>query len=329
MTDDEYIYCQMKEKNVKERIIKDCVHNFITVPNRIAPFIDVPEFQRLRRVKQLGNVSRVFPSATHMRFEHSLGVMHLAGKLCDVLKVDKRIKELIQLAGLFHDVGHGPYSHLYDHILYIVRPSHMLNDHEDRSVKIFLDVSKRLNILDNKEEEFVCACITGFHLIGYDPYLFQIISSPVDVDRLDYLCRDSLHTGLPSFQYEYIILNATITHNKTLGFRRKAYEDIKDMFQTRERLHKLVYQTKVSLEYDTLYKCMISKLKDELDFNELLDDYELDTILRKHEKTKDMYYKMECRNKSHRHLCDDKNHIEECTRIIPEPGNINDIIWTD
>jgi HD superfamily phosphohydrolase len=306
------------------RIIKDCIYKYIEISPLCGLFLDQPEFQRLRRIKQLGNVHRVYPSAVHTRFEHSVGVMHLTGEIAKHLNIDARTTDLLQLAGLYHDIGHMPYSHLFDKVLKIIQPVNVKIDHEERSIDTFLKVSKTLNVLSHQEELFICACIKGEPLDNYDPYLFQIISGGIDSDRLDYMQRDSYHTGMPSFQANYIILNMNINQDKNLCFNIKAKEDIKDLFETRRRMHELVYQHRVSLEYDTMYICMILKIKDELDYDELCD-YKLDTLLMTHSKTKHIYTHLESRIKKHNDLCH-----EDCPIVLKrvyDQYNIEQILW--
>lgn len=311
--------------NKKERIIKDCIYGHIKIPSLCCSFMDMPQFQRLRRIKQLGNAHRVYPSATHTRFEHSIGVMHLAGKLAEILGIDRHLSQLIQLAGLYHDIGHLPYSHLFDKALNLINPNNISHHHEDRSITTFLEVSAKLQLLTKDEEQFVCACIKGDPLETYDRYLFQIICSPVDVDKLDYLCRDAYHTGMPSFQANYIIMNARISDKGTLVFRSKAMEDIKSMFELRRRMHELVYQHPISLQYDTMYICMILQISDSLIYDELCD-YKLETLLMSHPKTKDIYYQLETRKKDHSELCSISTH-PIITKHIPDSGNFDDIEW--
>lgn len=311
----------------KRRIIKDCLYGYINVPELCHLYIDVPEFQRLRRIKQLGNVSRVYPSATHTRFEHCIGVMHLAGIMADILNIDTKFKQLIQLAGLYHDIGHLAYSHLFDTVLAIINPKDILCHHEDRSVATFLKVSNRLGLLTEIEQKFICACIKGETIEGYDKYLFQIVSSEIDVDKLDYLCRDAYHTGMPSFHANYIIMNARIGTDKSIVFRSKSREDIKNMFETRRRMHELVYQHPVSLQYDTIYICMILQLSDELIYDELCD-YKLDALLMTNPRTREIYRQLETRKKNHDDLCRDKTHpIHQ--KHIPNSGCLNDIKWVE
>lgn len=290
----------------KSKYFKDAVYEFIDVPPLCAEYIDQPEFQRLRRVKQLGNSHRVFTCATHTRFSHCLGVMHLAGIMCKQLGIkDKRIKHLIQLAGMYHDVGHLPYSHLFDKILEIAKLPDIFTHHEERSCETFVKVSERLQLLKEDEVKFVCACITETCLEGYPKYYFKIISGPVDVDKLDYLHRDAYHIGLPAFQTQYILRNSVVTVDGELGFRSKAKGAIVDMFATRKRMHDVVYQHKVCLEYDTLYMCMILKVVKKLNKEEIenLCDYSLEHILMTHPETKDTYFDLERRIKTHSEDC--------------------------
>ena len=106
------------------KIIFDIIHGFIEIDELALSIIDKPEFQRLKNIKQLGVVHHVFPSATHTRFEHSLGVYYLAGELLVNLKnnqpeinLSKREIQLVKIAGLCHDLGHGPFSHLIDNYI--------------------------------------------------------------------------------------------------------------------------------------------------------------------------------------------------------------------
>lgn len=323
-----------RQSSQKNRIIKDCIHRLISVPSLCQKFLDVPEFQRLRRIKQLGNVHRVYPCANHTRFEHSIGVMHLSGKLCDHLGVDSRTKELIQLAGLYHDIGHMPYSHLFDRILEIINPPNIIIKHEDRSIHIFEQVCNKyshLNIITLEERTFVKRCIKGEIPDGCDKsYLYQIITSAVDVDRLDYLSRDAYHTGMPSFQSDYIIESTKISSDGFLAYNRKAYMDISNMFDLRERMHKLVYQHNVSLEYDRIYICMIMKIFDEINNKDIykLDDFKLESILMDHHKTSEIYIQIEHRHKNHDVICGDPSH-PECKMHIPKTKSVNDLIWID
>ena len=135
---------------MEQKQIFDPVHGFISLSPLMIQIIDTMEFQRLRDLKQLGACYFVYPSATHTRFEHSVGVCHLAGKMMTSLRqnqpelqITPRQIELVQIAGLIHDLGHGPFSHIYDnHIILPSAPSH-----EQRGCKIFESMISKYNLL--------------------------------------------------------------------------------------------------------------------------------------------------------------------------------------
>src|SRR3989338_6421395 len=197
--------------------IMDCIYGEISLPPLCVAFMDTPEFQRLRRVKQLGMVHYVFPSATHSRFEHCIGVCILAGRLVDRIGLPYhvgmvrwdvlRTKHLIQLGALYHDIGHFAYSHLFDTFLRTTKvtdgfemdPIFTYSDHEDRSIYLLRQVNARLQLLSWEEERFVGNCILGLVPTGEPAYLYEIVANRkcgIDVDRLDYLARDAFHCGL-------------------------------------------------------------------------------------------------------------------------------------
>jgi HD superfamily phosphohydrolase len=284
------------------KIIKDCIYGHITIPDLCVSFMDVPEFQRLRRVRQLGMAHYAYPTAVHTRFEHSLGVMYLAGKMVDQLRkfatISDRVKELIQLGGLYHDIGHFAYSHLFDSFLARLQPNESvpsifkLTHHEDRSLYFLRKVNSRLQLLTHAEEDFVCNVIIGHILPGEPSYLYQIVCNRecgIDVDRQDYLRRDSYHAGFPGFQSEYIILNTMIDSKEHIAYKSKVYNDIDDLYKARHRMFENVYQHHTSLKMDKIYFCMMKRLGNKLFiYGDHTDDYNIDTLLRNSEETKDL-----------------------------------------
>ena len=244
-------------------IIKDPIYRFITVPKLCKAFMDTPEFQRLRYIKQLGLAFYVYPSAVHTRFEHSLGVMHLAGKAVDILKkqvvITEREKELVQLAGLLHDVGHVALSHLMD---YILEEKKVGQTHEERSVMIMKRINKKLKLLTPREEIQVGKMIRGNIKEEKKPFLFEIVcnqSYGLDVDKLDYLQRDSYHTGNPSFQPDYLIECLCVKNNR-LAIKGKAKSEIEFMYISRKRLLLLVCRHKTVMIIEGLVRKAIQKL---------------------------------------------------------------------
>ncbi len=167
--------------------IKDAVHDYVEVDGVAQDLLDTPEMQRLRHVKQLSTVRLVYPSASHTRFEHSLGVYHLASQALTHLGIDGARAEAVRAAALLHDVGHGPYGHQTERII-----ERRLGRHHD-DVHHLLEDSSLAAVL----ESHGLAPDVVADLIAGDGKLGQLVSGDLDVDRMDYLVRDAHHTGVP------------------------------------------------------------------------------------------------------------------------------------
>ena len=245
-------------------IIKDCIYGFIKIPTLCCSFMDTYMFQRLRTIKQLGLVYMVYPGAVHTRLEHSLGVMYLAGEVVDILRengcdITDREKDLVQLAGLYHDVGHMAFSHLLDHILVNTYKSY---GHEQRSIIALKTVNSKLNLLTKEEEAMVSAMIIG-ELKDEKPYLYEIIHNSrcgLDVDRFDYLQRDAYHTGIPGFQSDYLINCIRVNKQGNICFKQKARNEVESLYEARKRMFSNVYRHKTVLAIEEL----IIKIMDDL-----------------------------------------------------------------
>lgn len=172
----------------KKKIVNDPVYGFIDFPaSKIFDVVEHPYFQRLRRIKQLGLTDFVYPGAIHTRFHHALGATHLMQMALDVLKakgqdISKEETEGAYLAILLHDIGHGPFSHALEH--------HIVNvSHEELSLVFMNNLNQQMGgTLDLAIEIFTNKYHKGF--------LHQLVSGQLDVDRLDYLRRDSFFTGV-------------------------------------------------------------------------------------------------------------------------------------
>ncbi|MFC7185733.1 HD domain-containing protein [Halorubrum yunnanense] len=167
--------------------VKDTVHDHIEIDGVAAALIDTPAVQRLRHVKQLGTVQLVYPSANHTRFEHSLGVYHLASRALDGLGIGGKRAERIEAAAMLHDVGHGPFSHNLESLTH------------RRTGKYHDDVGELLAtgavgevLRDHDLDPSRIADIVA----GEGRYA-GLVSGELDVDRMDYLVRDAYHTGVP------------------------------------------------------------------------------------------------------------------------------------
>ncbi len=162
------------------KTIYDSIHGSIKVDKWLLKLIDTPEFQRLRRIKQLGFANLVYPGANHTRFEHSIGVMHLARKLVD--------NDEIIASALLHDIGHTPFSHSTEKLLF----KYLKIEHNNAD-----EIIKRSSIKDILDEE-------GLNYKRVIRYInLQPVSGDIDVDRMDYLVRDSHYTGVAYGVFDY------------------------------------------------------------------------------------------------------------------------------
>ena len=165
-----------------KKFIRDSIHGNLPIDQFEVEVLDYPQLQRLRRVKQLGFISLIYPGANHSRFEHSIGTMHLASKLAEQLELDSYDQELVRMAGLLHDAGHGPFSHVSEAVFDV--------PHEELTGFII----KNTSLADKLSEKFDTREIVD--IINGKGRLGPIISGELDMDRMDYLIRDSHYTGV-------------------------------------------------------------------------------------------------------------------------------------
>lgn len=256
---------------LETKIFCDPVHGHIALHPACTLIIDTPQFQRLRHIKQTGFLDFVYPGATHNRFGHGLGVCYLSGTFLKELK--ERQPELcisnkdilcVEIAGLCHDLGHGPFSHCWESFM---RESNARRGcktewkHEQVSVNI-LDYLIEENHLEHKlaeygishaERKLIKNLITRDQPVDEEKaFLYQIVNneeSGLDVDKWDYFLRDSLYLGLRcNFEYKRLIQFAKVLDvngKKQICFRDKVLEAIYNAFRTRSNLHRLAYQHRV------------------------------------------------------------------------------------
>lgn len=174
-------------------MIKDPIHGFVHIYKIEKDVIDTLPLQRLRRIKQLVFVDLVYPGASHTRFEHSIGVMHLAGMVCKALPVDISNEEtqMIRLSALFHDLGHGPFSHTFEDLL--IRK--LNKTHEDLTPWIIKGTELKEIIEGYGFSAEDIAELSIGKLRKGKTFFNQILSSAIDVDKMDFLVRDTHHTG--------------------------------------------------------------------------------------------------------------------------------------
>lgn len=249
-----------------EKIFNDTVHGLIEIPEICVKIIDTSYFQRLRNLKQLGLCYYVFPGATHNRFSHSIGVCwltgfwlrHLQNKQPELKISDEEI-EIVQLAALVHDIGHGPYSHTFEQFIKLTRPE-LEYSHEKQSMRIVHVFGPHgLKILNGVQVDNIVSILRGS--IINRRFLAHVVYNPVnglDADKLDYFLRDSYCTSFKiGCDIKRIIYESSVVGNDIV-FSRKVMGDIWTIYETRFRLYRdLYYHKTVSKIEDMFLECLI------------------------------------------------------------------------
>ena len=240
----------------KFKIFNDPIYGFINIPSElIFDIIEHPYFQRLRRISQMGLSSYVYPGAHHTRFEHALGAMHLMQKTISILKnksieISKEEEEALLIAILLHDIGHGPFSHTLEHSLVTN------SKHEDISI-IFMEA------LNEEFDQKLSLAIKIFKGNYHRKFLNQLISGQLDMDRLDYLKRDSFYTGVTegNINSERIISMLTVVDD-SLVVEEKGIYSVEKFIVARRLMYWMVYLHKTSLVSDYLLVKILKRAKE-------------------------------------------------------------------
>ncbi|MFZ4725501.1 MAG: HD domain-containing protein [Paludibacter sp.] len=253
----------MKQPN-KRKIINDPVFGFINIPNDfLYDIIQHPYFQRMNRIKQLGLTSTVYPGAQHTRLQHSLGAMHLMGEAITQLQqagheITASEAEAARACILLHDIGHGPFSHTLEHSL--------VNDvsHEEISLLMMQQINKEMG---GKLDMALAIFTNNYH----KKFLHQLVSGQLDMDRLDYLSRDSFFSGVS----EGIIGAARIikmlnVHNDQLVVEAKGIYSIEKFLVARRLMYWQVYLHKTSLAAEKMLMNILKRAKELAGKNEVL-----------------------------------------------------------
>ncbi|MFQ3475067.1 HD domain-containing protein [Halonotius sp. F2-221B] len=255
--------------------IKDSVHDHIEISGVAEALLDTPTVQRLRHISQLGTVQLVYPSANHTRFEHSLGVYHLADRALAELGIEGREAERIRAAALLHDVGHGPFSHNIEALTH--RKTGKYHDDVDE----LLAAGEVGEIL--REHDLDPGHIAG--LVAGEGQFGQLVSGELDVDRMDYLVRDAHHTGVPygTIDTERLLRELTFVDGE-LVLAAGNVQTAESLLLARALMNPTVYMHPVA----RISKAMLRRASErllattELDAGELrrMDDHDLLVALR-------------------------------------------------
>jgi len=238
----------------KRKFIRDSVYGDIELSKFEVRVMDMPQFQRIRRIKQLGLISLIYPGANHTRFEHCIGTMNLASKLATKLDLSDDEIELVRMSGLLHDIGHGPFSHVSEGVLSF--------PHEELT-KYVIEKTSLHDLLDEKfnTKEIV-------DIINGRGHLGPIISGELDVDRMDYLLRDSHNTGVAYgvIDYERIISNLKLDDGLVLDI--KGVQAAEGALVSRYFMYPSVYQHHTTRIVNSMFRRALKREIDSGKINE-------------------------------------------------------------
>ncbi|MAJ44458.1 MAG: hypothetical protein CMF96_06915 [Candidatus Marinimicrobia bacterium] len=294
----------------------DNIHGFIPCSDLAVKFIDNPCFQRLRNLYQLGTTNYVFLGAIHTRFEHSIGTYYLAGRILKCINertnedlmheylfeikelhnyfkrknikkffLDDMICELIKISALYHDVGHGPFSHVFDDIFIpsVSKEDNIMNIHEYRSCYILEHVIKHTcsdlyQFIKDDEIQFMKNIINPTD--NHKSFIYQIVSNNkngIDVDKFDYIKRDARSVGL-HYGYDCSrLVDDVYIINNSICYPKQSYMDIVNLFETRYRLHKTIYSHKTVISIQFMINDIMILLDPILKLSDSINDIKLFT----------------------------------------------------
>jgi hypothetical protein len=241
---------------IKRKIINDPVYGFITINQPlIFSIIAHPYYQRLRRIQQMAMAQLVYPGAVHTRLHHSLGAYHLMG--CAVSELRSKGVEIteeeeiaVKAAILLHDIGHGPFSHALEHIL--VEGAH----HEQLSLQI-------MHLINQELDGQLALAINIFTDQYHKPFLHQLISGQLDVDRMDYLSRDSFYSGVSEGVIGYDrILKMLVVHEGQLMVEEKGIYSVEKFLVARRQMYWQVYLHKTVLAAEKMLVKILERVRE-------------------------------------------------------------------
>lgn len=251
----------MFEKTAELKVLRDPIHGYIHVEDQVVwDCINAQEMQRLRRIHQLGGDFQIYHTAEHSRFSHSLGVYEIVRRMVhEVLDLSQQLSEeekiAVMLAGLLHDIGHGPFSHAFEAI--------SQRKHEEFTQLIITEASEIHTILEQADphlSQAVASIIAGTHP---NDLLNQMISGQLDADRMDYLLRDAYFTGTSygRFDLERIIRTMRIVDQK-LTVKESGIHSVEDYIMARYHMYWQVYLHPVARSYEGMIAMLFQRMRD-------------------------------------------------------------------
>lgn len=234
-------------KNVKS--IRCPLYGFIDLTNTETKVLDSPAMQRLGRIRQLSHSYLVYPSAMHTRFEHSIGTLFVAGKICEVLELPHEQKQIVRIAALLHDIGQGPFSHIWEEPMRWINGDNFT--HEEVT-KLIIETEPEIGKALGEHKNEV------LRVFGEDSLNADIVSSSLDADKLDYLRRDSYHAGVSygRFDFERVIHTICKIHEPErdyLGISEKGIDALENYRLARYGMHIQVYEHHTRIIADNMF----------------------------------------------------------------------------
>ncbi|HOI46751.1 MAG TPA: HD domain-containing protein [Bacilli bacterium] len=245
---------------MEKKVFRDPIYGYITVSDELVwNIINTKEFQRLKRIHQLGGVSAVFHTAEHSRFSHSLGVYQNAVRLIrEVEGLQEALSEyevkLLYAASLLHDIGHGPFSHAFEDAFEF--------DHEEFSTRVILEKTDVSKVLKEANPDLPADLVSIIKKDGKFPLLEGIVSSQLDIDRLDYLARDAYFTGATYGEIDVDrIIRTMRIKNKEIVHKASSVHAIEDYLMSRYNMYWQVYFHPVGRSFEIVLDKIYKRIK--------------------------------------------------------------------
>lgn len=249
------------KKLSEKKVFRDPLYGYIEVEHQtIWDLINAKEFQRLKRIKQLGGVNSVFHTAEHSRFSHSLGVYNLAKVVTEKIEdiknyLSERDKLLLYCASLLHDIGHGPFSHAFESSFGV--------NHEDISIQIILGNTEVNQILNQVDEKFAQDVADVISKKTNNKVILELVSSQLDLDRLDYLERDAYFTGAKYGEIDVDRIMRTMqVKNDMLVHKYTSVIAIEDYLMSRYNMYWQVYFHPVGRSFELIIEKVYKRIKE-------------------------------------------------------------------
>jgi HD superfamily phosphohydrolase len=278
----------MASSNSGRRVVNDNIHGDILLTDNEWKVVNTATFQRLRSLKQLGMGHLVYPNATHTRFAHSLGVFHIMSRVLDRIE-DERLddeRDDLRMAALLHDIGHYPYSHLMERVDWVKLTEEEVEgggsksissavdeypDHETLGRHIIVEQDDIREALGGKDRAEKIGALFS-RLKAADQQLSKLIHSSLDMDRMDYLLRDTRAAGVPfgEIDINYLLNNIRVSPGGMLGVDAKALAAAEHFLFARAFMHRSVYYHKTTFGFEEACRQLLRRVRDDGNLSDIL-----------------------------------------------------------